>query len=130
MGQLVVQVAGRAGRARKPGAVWLQTHHPDHPLLLTLLRHGYHGLATQLLDERRAAGFPPYTHLALLRADALSLPALRKFLEKAATLTKNVGEKLQTLGPMPAPLPRRAGRERAQLLLLAEQRATLQNFSS
>lgn len=129
MGQLIVQVAGRAGRARKPGTVWLQTHHPEHPLLLTLLRQGYRGLAEQILTERRAAGFPPFTHIALLRADALALAPMQQFLERGAALaTNNPYKNLHILGPMPAPMPRRAGRERAQLLLLAEQRATLQAF--
>ena len=128
MGQLVVQVAGRAGRARKPGTVWLQTHHPEHPLLVTLLRRGYRELAAQILDERRGAGFPPHTHLALLRADASSLAPLQEFLDRATTLASSADENLQALGPMPAPMPRRAGRERAQLLLLADQRSTLQGF--
>src|SRR5207342_2102492 len=56
LAQLIVQVAGRAGRARKPGTVWLQTHHPDHPLLQTVLRHGYADAAQRLLAERREAG--------------------------------------------------------------------------
>ncbi len=128
MGQLVVQVAGRAGRARKPGTVWLQTHHPEHPLLLTLLRKGYRELAAQILDERRGVGFPPHTHLALLRADASGLAPLQDFLDRASTLATTDDENLQVLGPMPAPMPRRAGRERAQLLLLADRRSTLQAF--
>ncbi len=128
MGQLVVQVAGRAGRARKPGTVWLQTHHPEHPLLLTLLRRGYRELAAQILDERRGAGFPPHTHLALLRADASNLAPLQEFLDRATALASIADQDLQALGPMPAPMPRRAGRERAQLLLLADQRSTLQAF--
>ena len=66
LGQLVVQVAGRAGRAERPGTVILQTHDPQHPLLAVLLNGGYRALSTTLLDERRAAGLPPFAHFALL----------------------------------------------------------------
>src|SRR5690606_24122326 len=70
LAQLLVQVAGRAGRARRPGEVWLQTHHPPHPLLQTLLQGGYPAFAGAALQEREAAGSPPFAFLALLRAEA------------------------------------------------------------
>jgi primosomal protein N' (replication factor Y) len=70
LAQLVVQVAGRAGRARKPGRVLLQTHQPEHPLLRGLLAHGYAAAARELLAERRQIQLPPYSHQVLLRADA------------------------------------------------------------
>ncbi len=130
LGQLIVQVSGRAGRAMKPGTVWLQTHHPDHPLLSLLRQGGYRMLAKQIMDERRAAGFPPYTHLALLRAEAKTQVAVDDFLSAAAKLINNRIDHLQLLGPMPAPMPRRAGQIRAQLLLLAEQRAVLHGVLS
>ncbi len=124
LAQLVVQVAGRAGRARKPGAVWLQTHHPEHPLLQTLLRHGYATAAQRLLCERRAAGLPPYAHLALLRADAKLQTQVDEFLHAALTLAGQP-DGVALLGPMPAPMPRRAGLQRGQLLLSADERARL-----
>ena len=127
LAQLVVQVAGRAGRARKPGQVWLQTHHPDHPLLRTLLGHGYATAAQSLLRERREADLPPYAHLALLRADAPQQAQVDEFLHAALALAAHP-EGVSLLGPMPAPMPRRAGLQRGQLLLSADARARLHAF--
>ena len=127
LAQLIVQVAGRAGRALKPGTVWLQTHHPDHPLLRDLLRHGYTHVARKLLLERRDAGLPPCTHLALLRAESSSQAGVDEFLNAAARLAGEPRE-LTLVGPMPAPMPRRAGLQRGQLLLSAVERAPLHAF--
>ena len=125
--QLVVQVAGRAGRARKPGTVWLQTHHPEHPLLRDVLRHGYAHVAQQLLEERREAGLPPYAHLALLRAEAAQATRVESFLAGAVRVARPpTGVNLA--GPMPAPMPRRAGLQRGQLLISAAERARLHAF--
>ena len=66
LAQLLIQVAGRAGRAERPGEVVLQTHHPEHPLLQTLIHGGYDAFAEAELAQREAAGFPPFAHLALL----------------------------------------------------------------
>lgn len=124
LAQLIVQVAGRAGRAAKPGRVLLQTHHPDHPLLQRLLAGGYPALAAELLGERRAAMLPPYAHHALLRAQAPQRTAVDAFLSAAAAaLPRDAG--LEIAGPLPAPLPRRAGYERGQLLVASMSRPTL-----
>jgi primosomal protein N' (replication factor Y) len=125
--QLIVQVSGRAGRARKPGTVWLQTHHPEHPLLRRLLRDGYPAVARQLLQERREAGLPPYAYLALLRAQAKTQTPVDEFLAHAASLAGDP-DGVSLLGPMPAPMPRRAGMVRGQLLLSADERALLHAF--
>ena len=69
MAQLLVQVAGRAGRGERPGRVLIQTRYPDHPLLQTLVHSGYRAFAEQALLEREAAAMPPYSHQALMRAD-------------------------------------------------------------
>jgi len=125
--QLIVQVSGRAGRALKPGNVWLQTHNPDHPLLRGLLRDGYAVAARALLAERRETGLPPYAHLALLRAESSALVQVDGFLQRAVELgAAPAGVSL--LGPMPAPMPRRAGLYRGQLLLSAEDRSPLHAF--
>ena len=124
LAQLIVQVAGRAGRADKPGEVWLQTHEPEHALLTTLLRGGYPAAAAQQLGERRASGLPPYAHMALLRVDSGDRAALDGFLE-AALAAFPANESVQINGPLPAPMPLRAGRHRAQLLVEAAQRAAL-----
>jgi primosomal protein N' (replication factor Y) len=127
LSQLIVQVSGRAGRARKPGTVWLQTHHPEHPLLRDLIREGYAAVARQLLQERREAGLPPYAHLALLRAQAKTQTPVDEFLAQAAWQA-GTPEGVSLLGPMPAPMPRRAGMVRGQLLLSADERAPLHAF--
>ena len=127
MAQLIVQVAGRAGRAEHPGEVLIQTHHPEHPLLNRLVREGYASFAAAALTERRAAGLPPFAAMALLRAEASARSAPLAFLEAARQkLTPACGRQVQLLGPAPASMERRAGRYRAQLLLLAAQRALLQ----
>ncbi|MBY4598969.1 primosomal protein N' [bacterium BD-1] len=124
LAQLLIQVAGRAGRAALPGEVLLQTHHPDHPLLGTLLNGGYPAVAALQLAEREAAGFPPYTHLAMLRAEAGTEAEVHGFLQEArAALDGREG--LSVNGPMPAPMARRAGMARGQLLLEAAQRGPL-----
>ena len=125
--QLVVQVAGRAGRAFKPGEVWLQTHHPEHPLLRALLRDGYAQVARGLLEERRLAGLPPFAHLALLRAEAVTPAQVETFLAAARHLAADPAG-VELIGPMPSPMPRRAGRHRGQLLLRAGERAPLHAF--
>jgi primosomal protein N' (replication factor Y) len=126
LAQLVVQVAGRAGRGSKPGLVLLQTHHPEHPLLQGLLAGGYAAFAAQELDERQALGFPPFASLALLRAEAATQDAVDAFLGAAGAVFADApGVALR--GPLPAPMPRRAGMLRAQLLLESARRAPLQS---
>ena len=123
LAQLLVQVAGRAGRADKPGSVLLQTHHPEHPLLNTLVAGGYHAFAEIELAQREAAGFPPFAHLALLRAEAKHADPPMQFLQRAKTSLHAAA--VEAHGPLPAPMPRRAGYQRAQLLLSATQRRDL-----
>ncbi|OQX13659.1 MAG: primosomal protein N' [Thiothrix lacustris] len=127
LGQLLVQVAGRAGRADKPGRVILQTSQPDHPLLHQLVGHGYTPFARQLLEDRKRWQFPPFGYQALIRASSTAS------MEKALAFLEHVSQRLlavdsagiQRLGPIPAPLEKRANRYRAQLLLGSQQRAAL-----
>ncbi len=123
MGQLVTQVAGRAGRAGQPGEVWLQTHEPEHPLLQTLARNGYRALCDALLDERRDTELPPFSHLALLRVEARDTQLPMRFLDQARPLFDAPG--VMTFEPMPSGMERRAGFVRAQLLLQSSSRAAL-----
>ena len=127
MAQQILQVAGRAGRAEQPGEVIIQTHHPDHPLLLSLIRDGYNAFARELLKEREAAALPPITAMALFRAEAVQREAPLGFLEQVRTLLQqHANQQIRLFGPMPAPMEKRAGRFRAQLVLQAGQRAQLQ----
>jgi primosomal protein N' (replication factor Y) len=125
LAQLLIQVAGRAGRADKAGTVWLQTHHPQHPLLQTLIQGGYHAFADGELLQREAAGFPPFAHLALLRAEAQHADPPQQFLQAAKNVLADSGHAIELHGPLPAPMPRRAGYVRAQLLVSAMQRRDL-----
>jgi primosomal protein N' (replication factor Y) len=129
MAQVLTQVAGRAGRAQKVGRVLLQTHYPQHPLIEGLVRNDYRQFASQLLAERQAAGAPPFAYFALIRADAKTLHEAEDLLadlRAAVTSTAVVaGAEITCFGPLPAPMARRAGMFRAQLLLSAAQRAPL-----
>jgi primosomal protein N' (replication factor Y) len=126
LAQLITQVAGRAGRAEKPGEVLIQTHHPDHPLLQTLLHQGYDGFAHAALSEREQAGFPPYRHLALLRCEAIKPEAGTTFMESARELLNGLkNDAIEAFGPIPAPMEKRAGRYRMQLILQSAQRKAL-----
>ena len=126
--QLITQVAGRAGRAERPGEVLIQTHHPDHPLLLSLHNGDYAAIATAGLNERRQAGLPPFTHIALVRAEAVQREAALTMLQAAVTLASGTGGDVELLGPVPSPMEKRAGRYRAQLWIQADRRTELQGF--
>ncbi|HEY3809463.1 MAG TPA: primosomal protein N' [Steroidobacteraceae bacterium] len=124
LAQIIVQVAGRAGREQARGEVLIQTEYPDHPLLQSLLTSGYEGFAAEGLRERAAAQWPPFGRLALLRASALSAEAALEFLAAArAAAPPSAGVRL--LGPVPAGMARRAGRHYAQLLLESRERGAL-----
>lgn len=129
MGQLVLQVAGRAGREEKEGEVLIQTHHADHPLFKPLLQHDYPAFAKSLLEERQQTEFPPFTHHALLRAEAVDKKSPMHFLEQARLLLEQAPQTdVIFMGPFPALMERRAGRFRAQLLIQANNRKQLQTL--
>jgi primosomal protein N' (replication factor Y) len=125
--QQILQVAGRAGRADKPGEVLIQTWHPDHPLFTALVRHDFNGFADYALAERREADLPPYSHLALLRAESPHGGAALAFLRAARAVGKPPNG-VQLMDPVPSPMARRAGRWRAQLLVQSSKRAPLHEF--
>jgi primosomal protein N' (replication factor Y) len=125
LGQLLTQVAGRAGRAEHAGEVLIQTHLPQHPLLNLLVQEGYDAFAQALLSSRQQANLPPFHYLAVLRAQGTSLSAVTKFLHAAKEQLKQAP--LTTMGPAPAPLPRKANQYRMQLLIKSPSRALLKN---
>jgi primosomal protein N' (replication factor Y) len=126
LAQLIVQVAGRAGRADKPGTVLLQTRRPEHPLLTALIRHGYWRFAEMALLERKQAALPPFSYQALIRAQAINKQAPQLFLQAASRLAQSLAKQpLSILGPVPAPMVKRAGVFRFQLLLQSPKRASL-----
>ena len=129
LAQTITQVAGRAGRGTLPGEVLIQTQFPEHPLLNRLITAGYEGFAASALEERHEAGWPPYSRLAMLRAEAKDNRELDSFLGKAAEsghlLDKTT---VKVRGPATALMARRADYFRAHLLIEANTRATLQRF--
>ncbi|MGQ4277545.1 primosomal protein N' [Pseudidiomarina sp. E22-M8] len=127
LGQLITQVAGRAGRASAPGTVVLQTHHPDHDLLQDLIQNGYAAFARSLLQERQLTQLPPFGQLALFRAEAHEAQHAQQALQAIADQLPRHPE-LMVLGPMPAVMERRAGRYRYQLLLQCQQRGLRQQL--
>jgi len=123
----LLQVAGRAGRAADSGEVLVQTAFPDHPLFAALQHGDYAQFAQTALAEREQAGLPPFLFQAMLRAEAATLDSALKFLRAAAALAP-IAETIQVYDPVPALMPRLAGKERAQLLIEARTRSTLQKF--
>lgn len=124
LGQLLTQVAGRAGRAEQAGQVIIQTHLPDHPLLNVLIQQGYDAFAEALLIERQHAHLPPYHYLAVIRAQDKEQNKVLHFLHhiKQQLLT----EAIQALGPAPSPLARKAHLHQMQLLIKSSSRTKLQ----
>lgn len=125
---LLTQVAGRAGRGGTQGEVLIQTEFPHHPLYAALQQQDYRAFAEAALAERRQAGFPPFVHQALLRAEAPRLATALEFLTGAARVARSMAAEVTIYDPVPAALPRRAGRERAQLLVQSESRQRLRDF--
>ncbi|WP_352337122.1 primosomal protein N' [Psychrobacter sp. 16-MNA-CIBAN-0192] len=122
--QLMIQVAGRAGRGDKAGRVLIQTLQPDNPLLLKLVKEGYLPFAHELLQERKMMGLPPYSYAALIRCEGKTLVATTQALKDAIALLP-AEHHLAVLGPIDAPMTKKNSRYHAQLLLLAKNRNQL-----
>lgn len=132
MAQTIIQVAGRAGRADKPGEVLIQSRHAGHRTLQSLATGDYSVFAELLLEERLLTGMPPFAHLGLLRAEATTLSSALSYLQQAKDHATQVLEDFNwpvtLLGPLPAPMEKRAGRFRAQLLVKSSNRGALQEL--
>ncbi len=123
LGQLLTQVAGRAGRAAEAGQVLIQTHKPEHSLLNLLIQQGYDEFADSLLTTRQQAQLPPFHYLAVIRAQGRMSGNVLKFLHAAKEQIQN--QTLTVMGPAPAPLPRKANQHRMQLLVKSSSRKML-----
>ena len=138
MAQLILQVAGRAGRAKKKGEVYIQTHHPDHPLLTRLVQQGYPSFAKEALQERQQAQLPPFQYQVLVRAEAVNgqdgmnfLQAVKVSLESYYQNWQEVGAvtcSVDFWGPVSAPMLRRQGRYRYQLMVQSLNRKLLKQL--
>ncbi len=124
----LVQVSGRAGRGDAPGEVLIQTDFPTHPLYAAVARQDYERFALEALEERRLAGFPPFGHLALLRSESKRPGEALAFLRRAVAASRGHARQVDVFDPVPAPLERKAGFERAQLMVRAASRPALQGF--
>ena len=126
---LLTQVSGRAGRGESQGEVLVQTEFPDHPLYAALRDQDMARFAQSVLEERQLAGFPPFVHQALLRAEASHVQTALAFLEEARDIGRALGG-VELYDPVPATMVRLAGRERAQLLVQSSSRRSLHDFLS
>lgn len=146
LSQLIVQVAGRAGRGDRRGEVLIQSRHPQNPLLTQLIKSGYHSVSQTLLKERKSAQLPPFGYQILIRAEAYEEPLVREFLgsvkgglelafealkrsEKSQS-TSQTAIDFRLWGPIAAPMLRRQGRYRYQLMLNSFSRQTLHQLLS
>jgi primosomal protein N' (replication factor Y) len=128
MGQLLMHVAGRAGRAEKPGTVVIQTHYPEHPLLQTLIKKGYHFFAQTLLSEREQAVLPPFSYFAIFRAEAYTQENAHHFLQSIKAMCPESTDALTILGPVPALIAKRKGLHCQHLLVKTNKRGVLQTM--
>jgi len=124
LGQTILQVGGRSGRADKPGTVTIQTAFATHPLLETLVQEGYYEFATGLLQERKEADLPPFAFHAIIRAEANASTTARSFLESIVTKVQ-VRNTVNLLGPIPALMEKKAGRYRQLLIVTSKNRSDL-----
>jgi primosomal protein N' (replication factor Y) len=129
--QLLLQVAGRAGRESQSGKVIIQTHRPDHPALLTLTQRGYGQFALEQLSIRREARLPPYWHCAIFRAESKRADNAQQFLrslqQKALSYTAQ-SDTFAITGPVPNQLEKINERYRFQLLLRSNTRSQLRQL--
>lgn len=128
LAQLIIQVSGRAGRSGEAGQVLLQTHFPEHPLLQDLINNGYQDFARYALTEREVTEFPPYTAMALFRAEAHDIQLVLDFLNLLIPEQSLHG--IQLLGPIPAPLEKIAGKFRYQIHIQSDNRNNLHQYLS
>ena len=129
----LVQVAGRAGRSgalgETGGDIYIETQYPESPVFQYLLRHDVDGFLAFTGGEREEAKLPPYSYQALIHAEGKSLDKAIQFLNELKARMKSRGmvtKELKVYDPVPKPVMRVAGSERAQLLIESGNRKTLQ----
>jgi primosomal protein N' (replication factor Y) len=128
MGQLMTQVAGRAGRGTSPGEVVIQTYNSTHPTLQSLVGEGYVPFAMKLLEERRLGNLPPFSFMVLIRAEAANRTLPEKFLATLCNKIQNTKKDLTLIGPIPSPMEKRGGLFRFQVIIESSRRSELQQL--
>ena len=124
LAQLLLQVAGRAGRTQTQGRVLIQTHHPHHPVLRRIIDDGYNAYAEAALRERKQAGLPPYSAMVIIRAESAKPTGALDFLRQArGLLVGHAVARVEVSYPIPALMERRAGKYRALVVIRASKRA-------
>jgi primosomal protein N' (replication factor Y) len=127
--QLLVQVAGRAGRRDRPGRVLIQTRTPEHPAIHFAAAHDVPAFLDRELRDRQEVGYPPYARLALVRVDAVEEELARQvtatIAAHARTCPEGLARRVDVLGPSAAPIARLRGRYRFRVLLRAKERGPL-----
>lgn len=124
--QLLVQVAGRAGRGDRPGTVLIQTRNPEHPALQLARQHDVLGFLERELADRRELGYPPFARLALVRLDAVEESQARAEASRLAARARDAGgNSVRVLGPSPAPIARLRNRYRFQFVLRGTDRSAI-----
>ncbi|HSW08129.1 primosomal protein N' [Aquabacterium sp.] len=132
---LLMQAGGRAGRdaeAAERSEMWVQTWHPQHALYAALKTHDFAAFAASQLAERRSAGLPPFSHLALLRAEAKDVAVATAFLRAAAECAARLAgaDEVTVYPPVPPSVSKVAGIERMQMLVESPSRMRLQRLLS
>ena len=122
--QQILQVAGRAGRRDDVGRVFIQTNFPENPFFSWVQKHDFNGFAESLLKDRKLVNYPPFGYFALLRCESTHQAKSLQFLRRAKQ-DMVAGEGVRIMDAIPAPMERRAGKFRTQLLLCANQRSQL-----
>jgi len=128
MGQLLTQVSGRAGRGETSGEVVIQTYNSTHPTLLSLVGEGYAPFARKLLEERKLGKLPPFSYMALIRAEASNQQLPIKFLSEIVNDIQAGFSNVTVIGPMPSPMEKRASMFRMQMIIEADKRSWVQLF--
>jgi primosomal protein N' (replication factor Y) len=128
--QLLVQVAGRAGRREQRGRVLIQTRDPNHPAVVFACRHDVRGFLERELSDREEVRYPPFLRLALLRIDAVDESVARQAAAHLAALARAApqAKQVEVLGPAPAPIARLRNRYRFRVMLRAEGRGPLRQM--
>ena len=125
LAQNIIQVAGRAGREKKKGQVIIQTEYPSHPFWPLLFQGGYKEIVEMTLMDRKSANWPPYSFIVLIRAQSHRKKYTWSFLEEAKKILISQKPDFSILGPVSAPMEKKASHYRGQLLLQSEGRKSL-----